>query len=151
MGNYPGDRNVFGGETSGRESLLISDGNLSKHGRWRKRASAEGEDRASRLFSDPSLKRMACQTPRCFIIWYLTFKRRRLGQVWIHDKDGRGVAGSSQWLLSPLSGPLRHSPDTWVWLSTSVNNVCVFFGDGLANWPKCKPGVFLNMAGSNRG
>lgn len=105
VGNYPVDRNVLARETSGGETLLIPDGNLNKHSWWCKRAPVE-QNRASRLFSDQSLKESLVKPVDASSYSYLIFKQKEIGTSLssCHDKDGRGTEGNmvSQWFLSPL-------------------------------------------------
>ncbi len=96
----------FAGETSGRKSLLIPDGNLGKHGWWRKRASAGGggRDRTSRLFSGQSLTESRVRPVDASSFGIRHLSRGDWNDYEFMTKMAEGGNMVSRRLLSPLGG-----------------------------------------------
>lgn len=118
--------------------LLGPGRNLGEHGHWRKRASASvwGGGRSDvSLFGSWNVSRGDWSNSE-----YMT----RMGK-------GNMV---SQWVLSPLRRLKYRWPDIPETCGCDCLHKCVMsvwcLSDGLANWPKCKPAVFLMVASSSR-
>lgn len=148
VGNYPRWQKCLcrRGNVRTRKSPPSRTETCSKHGRWRKRG--------FRIIFGPNLLSGPAGAPSLGI-WHLSggdwsIYESMSVEGWRETQSLRRCHLSDAGIKSQQWSVPRHSSDTWVWLSTWVNN-CLCFGDELAKWPKCKPGVFLNMAVSNGG